>query len=177
MNPQYPKSLFFVITAQRSLHIAALFHLWKLIRFSPLADLGIHNWSHDTNAFLDASQLPVQRKVLQILASSWVTFFGNRNTWAQYVCTSNRTLLISCNLPLYYSSLVVQHLIFDIILSTTGIHCCMVSFLEDRGTPRYLKGSSPKVNCISFKICSFNSIETPVIHSPDYKIWHYFGSR
>lgn len=66
-------------------------------------------------ALLEYSLLPVHKKFLHTFVTIVKIFLGSRNTWAQYVCISNSTLLMSCTLPLYDRNLVVQHWILAII--------------------------------------------------------------
>lgn len=72
-----PKETLFLWSLPKEVYILMLCSMcenWWYLK-SP-ANLGMHSCSYDTSAFLDASQLHVQRNILQILVSNCITLIG-----------------------------------------------------------------------------------------------------
>lgn len=128
---------------------------------SPPTIFGLHNVSQAISVFPFVCASPFQRNLLHITYTLCSTCLGKRNICAQKVRIEIRTLLTNCNLPAKDRNLTVHVEILPNILSRRGWHCSTESFLELRGTPRYLKASSPLVNSVCCSINYWVASNTP----------------
>jgi len=135
--------------------------MYMSITFSPPATFGQQSMSHATSAFPLTCVSPFHRNLLHIVSILFRTFFGSRKICDQNPCIEISTLFTNYNLPAYDKNLTVHVVILPSILSIKGWHCPTDSFLELKGTPRYLKGSSSLTKPVFCRITFCISTDTP----------------
>lgn len=160
MHPYNPQFIFLLVQIPQVLQYSCFIMQISITVSSPTT-FGHQRMSHATSAFPLTCVSPFHRNLLHVISILFRTCFGSRKICDQKACIDISTLFTNCNLPAYDKNLTVRVVILPIILSISGWHYPTDNFLELKGTPMYLKGSSPLTEPVFCRITCCISADTP----------------